>query len=775
MAWNVKDAEYSRTLSTQPQTGDGHQMFLSPDGLKLYVVSSAVDNKIYEYTLSEAWNITTASYVQSKQFDLPYGIWISPDGTNLYFHDYHFYQFKQYAMSTPWDISTASHVRFFSLAYGASCFFNSDGTKLFIGDSANDKVHEYALSTGWDISTASHVQDFSVAGETGKLYGLFFHPNGTKMYVTGGTGYSNVIQYALSTPWDISTAIHTQTKGVGQCGGLSFKPDGKRMYVSSAPDNEVREYDILASDYYVKTDGNDALDGESEENAWLTIDHAQDNIGLNNNVNIAAGTYDETEGFTFAPPAGSKWLGAGAALTKLFTGSGYGQAYIPADVEIHDCQLGDDPGGPGSGMPVELNGDGFVMERCSNRCTLLDVEGVTIHDLRFEDITGGVGYFSIFTHVEDSDFIGIVHDGAAIFYITGDNNTFNNIQFLQGECHITCPTGSMQDCIFKKLGLSCGSGFSVDDLEVGTDGLTINSGVQTITTCKSIGKATVQAAATLLLSWYLKKFYEPSNESWTAIDAAGQTVLTIAGGSSNITFTERPLAITTDADISVLIDTWSVTDYQNKAWKVSATGSRAITFQLGDMLASRKYHLLVDGEAVSKAKSNASGVIVFPEYSGMFSERTFTTELVPPLLTHDEIRTAAISTLQADSDINAATKTWLRYLINTGQITYPAVYVGTIRQPFDGECGSEVQHTSLANPMEITVGVLSNTHEEAATALGELYEMIFDAFKDTPTLGLTNFNIHSIDNITTKPIPKCGRSIIRAELTLIATWVRSND
>lgn len=140
------------------------------------------------------------------------------------------------------------------------------------------------------------------------------------------------------------------------------------------------------------------------------------------------------------------------------------------------------------------------------------------------------------------------------------------------------------------------------------------------------------------------------------------------------------------------------------------------------------------------------------------------------MLTHDEIRTAAITTLQADVTLNAAVQTWLRYLIDTGKITYPAVYIGTITQPFEGSCGSDTEYTSIADPMRITVGVLSNTHVAAASELGTLYELAYNAFKATPAMGLSNFTIHSISPITTKPIPKCGRSIIRAELTLNATW-----
>lgn len=138
-------------------------------------------------------------------------------------------------------------------------------------------------------------------------------------------------------------------------------------------------------------------------------------------------------------------------------------------------------------------------------------------------------------------------------------------------------------------------------------------------------------------------------------------------------------------------------------------------------------------------------------------------------MTHDEIRTALITTLQADATLDAAIETWLKYLIDTGQLSYPAVYVGTIVQPFDGVCGTDKQYTTIADPMRITVGILSNTHAAATSELGTLYEAVYTAIMATPTLSLSDFKVHSIASITTKPIPKCGRSIIRAEMTLNAT------
>ncbi len=104
---------------------------------------------------------------------------------------------------------------------------------------------------------------------------------------------------------------------------------------------------------------------------------------------------------------------------------------------------------------------------------------------------------------------------------------------------------------------------------------------------------------------------------------ATESTLVVANG----TYDYRDFTITPDGSI-VITETslWQITGDKNKEWTVEATGSRTITFQLGDMLASTKYDLKVGGAKVSDATSDANGVITFPAYTGAFSTKTFTTE-----------------------------------------------------------------------------------------------------------------------------------------------------
>ena len=68
---------------------------------------------------------------------------------------------------------------------------------MYVVGSDGDSVHEYDLSTPWDISTSVFLQSFSVTSQGLVPNGVFFKPDGVKMYVVGSGGDS-VYEYDLS-------------------------------------------------------------------------------------------------------------------------------------------------------------------------------------------------------------------------------------------------------------------------------------------------------------------------------------------------------------------------------------------------------------------------------------------------------------------------------------------------------------------------------------------------------------------------------------------------
>jgi len=116
---------------------------------------------------------------------------------------------SEYTLTTAWDVSTASFVDSFSVATQETIpigiAFSKSGDKMFVvGDAGND-VNEYTLTTAWDVSTASFVDSFSVATQEATPQDIWFDSSGKTMFIVGSNG-DDVNVYKLTTAWDVSTA-----------------------------------------------------------------------------------------------------------------------------------------------------------------------------------------------------------------------------------------------------------------------------------------------------------------------------------------------------------------------------------------------------------------------------------------------------------------------------------------------------------------------------------------------------------------------------------------
>jgi DNA-binding beta-propeller fold protein YncE len=257
--WDIGYASFTATpqnwFNTFGQDTAGRGLTFKPDGTKMYVIGSTGDN-IYEYNLSTAWYVGSASYVQSfdvsSQETVPTGIFFKSDGTAVYIVGSDTDSVYQYSLSTAWDVSTASYVQGFSVATEEvspnGLFFKPDGTKMYVIGQSGDDVNEYDLSTAWDISTASYLQNFSVSAKETQPSDVFFSSDGTKFYITG-TSSDSVHEYSMSTAWDVSTASFSDTfnPALGNASspqGLAFKADGTVMYLFEAGYDNVMAYDL---------------------------------------------------------------------------------------------------------------------------------------------------------------------------------------------------------------------------------------------------------------------------------------------------------------------------------------------------------------------------------------------------------------------------------------------------------------------------------------------------------------------------------------------------
>ena len=207
----------SKSFSVSSQETNQRGITFKSDGTEMYVVG-LVNDTVYQYTLSTAWDISTASY-SSKSFSVasqdtsPTSIQFKSDGTKMFMVGQQTSNVRQYSLSSAWDVSTASYDSVsFSVAtqVGGSnvnfLFFSADGTKMYAGGNTNQTIFQYSLSSAWDLSTASYAsKSFSVASQEGDPRGIFFKSDGSVLFVVG-INDDEVLQYSLSTSWDVSTA-----------------------------------------------------------------------------------------------------------------------------------------------------------------------------------------------------------------------------------------------------------------------------------------------------------------------------------------------------------------------------------------------------------------------------------------------------------------------------------------------------------------------------------------------------------------------------------------
>jgi hypothetical protein len=205
-------------------------------------------------TALSPWDLTASTFVQTfdagANSSATRDMYFKPDGTKFYLSDTGNEKVQQFNLSTAWDISTATYFGGIDVSPRDTSingvFFKDDGTKMYMTGASNDGISEYNLSTAWNITTATYYQDFSLSGQDTIPSGLFFAPDGTKMFFCGLLG-QRLYMYTMSTAWDISTLSFSAQFSTGlNIEDVYFKDGGLTFYLilSASGGHTIREYTV---------------------------------------------------------------------------------------------------------------------------------------------------------------------------------------------------------------------------------------------------------------------------------------------------------------------------------------------------------------------------------------------------------------------------------------------------------------------------------------------------------------------------------------------------
>ena len=188
-AWDLSSISYDTVdLDISTEETKPFAMFVKEDGTKMYIAGQDNDT-VYQYSLSTAWDLSTASYDSvskdiSGQTTSPRAIEFNPSGTKMFVLDVNgsATTLYEYDLSTAWDVSTATYN---SVSYAAtdvsngnSMDFNGDGSQLVIAGGTKT-IYQYSLTTPYSLGSGSISYD-SVSNSlapNGGTVGFQFRPS----------------------------------------------------------------------------------------------------------------------------------------------------------------------------------------------------------------------------------------------------------------------------------------------------------------------------------------------------------------------------------------------------------------------------------------------------------------------------------------------------------------------------------------------------------------------------------------------------------------------
>jgi hypothetical protein len=266
--WNLAAATYTtKSFSVLAQDTSPSGLSFSKDGTTMYMAGKT-NSTVYQYTLSTPWDISTASYANksvsvSLQIVQLNNVEFKNNGLTMYVAGWSNPTVYQYTLTTAWDISTALYsgisYNFTSAGgIGNSCYgmrVSTDGTKFYINGN-NDTIFQFNMKIPWDVSTASYSNNSKFVGTSGNANptGIDFKYDGTIMFVQDSTLAvgRRVTAWLMTTPWDLSTATESTTNlfAVGTQDtnpyDMVMRYDGLGFYVMGPNQDTVFQYSMGA-------------------------------------------------------------------------------------------------------------------------------------------------------------------------------------------------------------------------------------------------------------------------------------------------------------------------------------------------------------------------------------------------------------------------------------------------------------------------------------------------------------------------------------------------
>ena len=233
-------------------SSDGLKLYvcgIANDAIYQYTLSTA-----YDITTATYYGATNPTYSTATN---PINVFFDTTGTKMYVNYWSGTPvFIQWSLGTAWDITSSRSYVASKTPTGTNdgMILGPSGNYLYgTNSSSSNTYYRYDFGTAYSVSTLGTTATASkTVSNSGYPIGFFIKPDGTRLYAAGsvctGTTAGYVQEYSMSPAWDITTLAltgNTFTAALNQIVyGLWFSPDGKKMYMTSTGSHSIEQYTL---------------------------------------------------------------------------------------------------------------------------------------------------------------------------------------------------------------------------------------------------------------------------------------------------------------------------------------------------------------------------------------------------------------------------------------------------------------------------------------------------------------------------------------------------
>ena len=259
-AWDMQTASWNNSFDdVDNQASAITGVKFSPDGTKMFITNNTAsaggsEAAVFQYALAIAYDLTTASYTgksltigsSSKAEDVQF----NNDGTKMFVLDDDNSDptpnnaVREYTLSTAYDISTATFVDLFEVNtqdnIPGGLTFHPDGKRMYVSGSNTHKVFQYNLTTAFDVSTASYANaSFNTAysintSNNNKIRGHRWRPDGSQLFVTNDVNTNILTYYTGGLAYtEVKKLVQTGSATMGKDAALAISNDGGSIFAGS--------------------------------------------------------------------------------------------------------------------------------------------------------------------------------------------------------------------------------------------------------------------------------------------------------------------------------------------------------------------------------------------------------------------------------------------------------------------------------------------------------------------------------------------------------------